>query len=218
MRACGKTGEAGDHPSGVISPPWCKQPGEGGHEIHPSVVLDARCQVLDVGGGLDQPEVVTQPLHCGAGDRHRALQRVLGWHAFDLIGNGGQHPVARRHRFIPGVEQHEAAGPIRVLGLARVEAGLPEQCRLLIAEDPGQRGVAKSIGCDDPRRRHDRRQKPCGYREGIEQLGRPIQRGEIHQHGSAGIGDIGHVLAGEMPRHPGVHSSKSELARLGTCP
>ncbi len=55
------------------------------------------------------------------------------------MGDGGQHPVGARHRCRPGVEQQEASGPIGVLRSARSKAGLSEECRLLIAEIPGDR-------------------------------------------------------------------------------
>ena len=63
----------------------------------------------------------------------------------------------------PGVEQQEAAGPVRVLGGAGRVAGLAEERGLLIAGDPGDRDAARQPAeihglAHHARGRDDRRQ------------------------------------------------------------
>ncbi len=114
-----------------------------GHRLH---------QPLDVGRGGDGAQPVAQPLHGRAGDEHRPFERV-GGAAAEPPGDRGQQALGRGHRPLAGVEQHEAAGAVGVLGGARLEAGLAEERRLLVAGRAGNR---------NRRRRADRRR--CGRR------------------------------------------------------
>ena len=81
---------------------------------------------------------VAQPLHRCAGDEDRAFQRI-GALAVELIGNGGQQPVLRRHGSGARVQQGEAAGAIGRLHHARLETGLADGCRLLVARHAADR-------------------------------------------------------------------------------
>ena len=54
-----------------------------------------RGQPLDLGGGVDQPEPVAQPLHRGAGDEDRALEGV-DQPVADVPGDRGQQAGVRR--------------------------------------------------------------------------------------------------------------------------
>ena len=73
-------------------------------------------------------------MHGGAGDEDRAFQRI-GALAAELIGDGGEQPVARAHRLRAGVEQREAAGAVGRFHHAGREAALPDGRRLLVAGD-----------------------------------------------------------------------------------
>ena len=96
--------------------------------------VDRRRQLLDLGRGLDQAEVVAQPLHQRTGDRDRALEGVDRWLIADLVAERRQQAALAGHRLGAGVEQHEAAGAIGVLRLAGAEARLAEEGRLLVSE------------------------------------------------------------------------------------
>ena len=53
-----------------------------------------------------------------------------------------------------------------------------------------------------------------------QQLVVPVQRLEVHQHGAAGVGDIGDVhtaarSAGQIPQHPGVGGAEDRVAAFG---
>ena len=66
----------------------------------------------------EQAEPVAQPLHRRAGDEHAALERVGGL-AARAARDRGEQPGAREHGRRAGVQQQEAAGAVRVLGLPR---------------------------------------------------------------------------------------------------
>ena len=55
----------------------------------------------------------------------------------DLVAEGGQQAVLGLNGLGAGVEQHEAAGAVGVLGFAGAEAGLAEERRLLVAQVAG---------------------------------------------------------------------------------
>ena len=71
------------------------EPDEGRHQIDLLGRVGRARQRVRVGGALDQLQPVAQPLHGGAGDEDRAFQRI-GALAVELIGDGGQQPVAAR--------------------------------------------------------------------------------------------------------------------------
>ena len=109
--------------------------------------------------------------HCTAapGHEHACLEGVVGA-IVDAPGDGGQQARPHRRRAGPGVLQHEAAGAVGVLAEPRVERGLAEQRRLLVAGHAGERradpdegvgvGVAEHLG----RRRPPRAAPPAARR------------------------------------------------------
>jgi hypothetical protein len=62
----------------------------------------------------------------------------------------------------------------------------------------------------------DLREHLAGDLELVEQLGVPVEGGEVHQQRAAGVGHVGEVPAGEVPDQPGVHGAGEDLAPLGT--
>ena len=64
----------------------------------------------------------------------------------------------------------------------------------------------------------DLRKHRPGHLHRLEQLVVPVQGSEVHEHGPAGVGDIGHVTAGEVPDQPGVHGPKEHGAPLRALP
>ena len=182
---------------------------------------DGAGQRLDLRGGLDQPEVVPEPLHQRAGHRDRALQRVHRGLPAQLVRHRGEQAVLRGDRTGAGVQQQEAPGAVGALGLAGGEAGLAEQRGLLVAQrgrdrHPGQRPAPGPVG---RQRRPDLRQH---RRRQVEELQRPVpgQGVDVHQQGPAGVGHLGDVraavdAAGEVPDQPGVHRAERDVAALG---
>ena len=132
--------------------------------------------------------------------------------------------------FRPGVQQQEVTRAVGILRLAGSQADLPDGGRLLVAEGAGdrQRAAERALGRRHPvrfgrRRRQDPGQHLPRDREEAEQLVVPVERLEVHQHGAAGVGDIGHVdaardAAGEVPQQPGVHRAEDGVAPLGIRP
>ena len=216
-----------DRAAGIRSPVRCEQPGECRHEVNAAVVGDLTRQRLALGGTADDAQLITQPLHGRTGDRDRPLQRVHGFGVTELVAHRGQQPVLGADDLLAGVEQQEIACAVSVLGLAGVQAHLSDHRRLLIAEDAGQRHLPadRSVVAGDAvgrrvRRRRDVRQHLPRNVEERQQFVVPVQRLQVHQHGAAGVGDVGDVHpaarpAGQIPQHPGVGGAEDRVAVLG---
>ena len=84
------TGHADDGTPGIRPPVRCKQTGEGRDEINAAVVLHGPGEALDIGGLLDQPEVIAQPLDQCPGDGDRTFQGIHSRLVPDLVAKGGQ--------------------------------------------------------------------------------------------------------------------------------
>ena len=95
-------------------------------------------------------------------------------------------PLSERTRSGAGVQQHEAARAVGVLGVAGVEARLAEHGGLLVAEDagdgntlewPGGVAITPTDGTIPEQHRH-------GHADGLATARRSHAQGlEIHQHG-----------------------------------
>ncbi len=175
-------------------------------------------------GFLDQIQVVTQPLDERAGDGDRAFQAVNGRIVADLVSKRGQQAALGLDRLGAGVEQHEAARPVGVLGLAGAEARLAYQGSLLVAQiaayrdlvakRPTLRGLAPCLRIAGG---HDPGQHRSWYSHNAEDLVIPIQGFQVHQHGSGSIRNVGDVgaavrAARQPPDHPGVDIAEERIA------
>ena len=90
------------------------------------------------------PQLVAQPLHRRAGDEDRCPRaRTSTWPPMPPGDRREQAVRATRTGSSPGVHQHEAAGAVGVLRAARLEAGLTEERRLLVARDAGDRDARR---------------------------------------------------------------------------
>ena len=121
-------------------------------------------------------------------------------------GDGRDEAVAGVDGPLARVHEHEAAGPVGALDLARLEAGLAEQRRLLVAEvardrDAGQvpDPVAVDLG-----RGADLGQHRGRHADRVEQRRLPGERLEAHQHRPRGVRDVGHVDAAASGRRSGA--------------
>ena len=213
--------ESGDHAPGVCAPVRCEQAAECGDEVHIAVVVDGSGKALDLGGGPNQTKVVTQPLHGRAGHSNRAFERVLRRVGACPVGDGRKQPPVRRHGIRPGVEKHEAAGAVGVLGVSGGEATLTEQRRLLITENAGHRYAGERSGLDavdTTDRRHDFGQRAARNAESGKKVFFPVQRNQVHQHRPARVGDIGDMAPRQLPDQPRINRAKPEtlpFRRLG---
>jgi hypothetical protein len=201
-----------------------EQSGERRDDVGAAVVVDAAGQRLDLVRGVDQPQVVAQPLHERTGDRDRALQGVHGWLSVQGVTHRGQQAVARHDLGRAGVEQQEVAGAIGVFGLAGLQAGLAERRGLLVAEDPRdrharERAALAHLPVHLGRRAELRQQVDRDAHLGRD-LGHPLQRVEIQQHRARGVRRVGDVHAavrpaGQVPHQPRVDRAHRQLAALG---
>jgi hypothetical protein len=127
----------------------------------------------------EHPEAVSEPLDRGAADEDRPLERISARCCGRAQESGG-----RRSPQVTDVDEDEATGAVRRLRLARVEARVAEERRLLIAGDSRDRQRrAEEVGLRDHLgRADDPRQKRPVDTEQLEELGVPIERVEVEQH------------------------------------
>ena len=151
MGAPGAAGEAENSTASVGIPPGGAQARERGHDEDAVGSGHAAGDGVGCGDAVDDAELVAEPLDESTGHEHAALERVLG--ALDARGRGGHRgheAVLARAGLMPGVHEQKAAGAVGVLRLARMEAALAEERRLLVA-----RHAADGNALDKPRvRRH----------------------------------------------------------------
>jgi hypothetical protein len=159
-------------------------------------------------------------LHERAGDGDGALQRVARRLAGPLIGEGGEQAVAGGDRDLAGVHQQEAPGSVRALRLAWIEAGLPEQRRLLVAKHARDRhaGHQAARRAEHTGRGHDRGQRRARHAERLQQRLVPRETPQVHQLRAARVGHVGDVQPGEVPEQPGVDGAEQQLPRLRARP
>jgi hypothetical protein len=138
VTAVGEARQAGDHAAGALLPMRGIQSRERRHEIYIAVVLDLHGQPLYICTGLDQAQIVAQPLHDRPGDRDRAFQRVHGRLRVDAVGHRRNQPRVRDYRLRTGIHQQETARAIGVLGLAGLKARLTNERCLLVPQDTGE--------------------------------------------------------------------------------
>ena len=111
-------------------------------------------------------------------------------------------PVLARAGLVPGVHEQKAAGAVGVLRLARMEAALAEERRLLVARhaadgdalhEPRVRRHAEAAGRGAHLGQHGLRE--C--RSSVKQAGIPAPLVDVVEHGAAGVG---HVRGVHAPR------------------
>ena len=178
-------GHTDDRAPGVGVPPRAAESGEGGHQVGAARVGDRVGQGTDLGRRGDKAELVAQPLHRGPGDEDGALRgRRPPWPGrCERPGHGREQAGHRLGAGGAHVHEHEAAGPVGVLGHARPEAGLAEEGGLLVAGDPADRHPGRPVPAP-PRRRSS----PAGHwtrrpRAAIDR-GTPNRSASSSSHGS----------------------------------
>ena len=87
-------------PRAVGVPVGRAEAGEGRDQVEPLAGVGGLGEGVGLGGVADDLQPVAQPLDDGAGDEDRAFERV-GRAAVELVGDGGQQPVAAGDRGAP---------------------------------------------------------------------------------------------------------------------
>ena len=220
MRGRRAAGDADDRAARIHVPVRRAEPRERGHDVHAVARWHAGGERLALGRGLDDAEAVAQPLHRRAGDEDAAFdgEALL---AGDARGDRRQQPMLGEHRPRARVLQNEAAGAVRVLDRAGIEAALAEERGLLVARDAGDRDRASEdrrvrLG-DGAAAVDDARQ----HRAGDVQLGQhtlvPVAVAQVVEHRARrvrGVDDVG-AAAREFPDQPRIDGAERQLARLG---
>ena len=126
-----------------------------------------------------------------------------------------EQPCGRRRRDVADVHQHERTGSVRVLRHARLEAGLAEESRLLVAGNPRNRDLVaeEHAGSETAARRFHIGQQGGRHAEQVEQLRRPVVLIDVVQHRAARVGEVRrvHRTAGQIRDEPGVDRAEREL-------
>ena len=109
------------------------------HEIHTVVGLEARRHTLRLGRVLEDPQPVPEPLHRGARDEHRALERERQ-PALRAAGRGRQQSVRGGHDPVSRVHEQKGTRSVGVLGQPARPAALSEERSLLVPGNASHRG------------------------------------------------------------------------------
>ena len=232
----GRAGEMGlrvearkshDNTARVGPPVRREESGERGHEVEPAAVGHAGRQRLDLAGGTDDLELIPEPLHGGPGDGHRPFERVDRFGVGELVRKRGEQSRRGWHGLAAGVQQHEVAGAVGVLGFAGREARLADERGMLIPQVAGDRnlGAHRSGSPRDAERRGigrsaDAGQHPARNPEQRQQLVVPVERSQVHELRAAGIGGVGDMApaggpAGQVPDDPAIDRAEQRLAAFG---
>src|SRR5947208_1192501 len=124
MPFIGVAREPDDRAASVGLPIWSVEAGKCGHKIDSAIVVRGAGQRFDFGAGLDQAEIVPNPLHQCSGNCDAALESIARLFIPESVSNGGEQPVLRENSLTAGVEKQEASRAIGILCLAGIEAGL----------------------------------------------------------------------------------------------
>ncbi len=131
--------------------------------------------------------------HCTAAPAMKMLPSMANCGVASSRRRARRQQLVLRDRLAQsGMHQRETAGAVSVLRKSGPEAGLPEQCRLLIARDAGDRNLGSQMfgcgGADDGAGGNDSRQHRARDAEDVQQFVIPFAGRQIHQHGARGVG------------------------------
>ena len=123
------------------------------------------------------------------------------------------------HGSLARVHEQKAARAVGVFGVARLEAALPEQRRLLVSRDARNRHLhALNVACtvDLGGIAHLREHR----RRNLKRLKKPLVPAElvdIIEHRPRGVRVVGDMdpAVGELPDEPGVNRAEQQLSPLG---
>src|SRR3954452_18704153 len=95
--------EADDHAASVGLPIGSVKAGKCGYKINSAIVVRSAGQRFDFGAGLDQAEIVANPLHQCAGNCDAALESIARSFVPESVSNSGEQPVLRENSLRAGV-------------------------------------------------------------------------------------------------------------------
>lgn len=123
---------------GVVDPVRRKEAAEGRDKVYAAVVRDGQGHLVDGLGVRDEAQVVQQKRHAGACHGDAALERVHGFPPVaEVVRDRGEQAALGDDGLGPHVVEQEAAGAVRVLRLAGVEAALADEGGRLVAQTAG---------------------------------------------------------------------------------
>ena len=213
-------GEPHDDAPGVGLPIGRIQPRKRGHDVDAAAIGNRTGVILDVMRKIKKAQIIPQPLHQRPGNGDRPLQRIHRGRIAKLVAQRSQQAALAGHHALARVHQHETTRAISVLGLARLETGLPHRGRLLIpqiAADGNAPPAAIDVRVGGRTNLGQHRTRNAQRRQ---HLLIPIQRLQIHKHGAAGVGHIGDMRAAigparQIPDDPRIHIPEQRIAPLG---
>ena len=212
-------GQTDDSTPGVLIPVGRTQTGEGGHHIASVGIGNFFGHILGICRGIDEFQLIPEPLNRRTGHEDGALQRVVHL-SVQTPGDGGHQSVLAVHGLLAGIHQQETTGAVGILCLAGAEALLSEEGGLLIAGGTGDgdggteefgQGMAVNFTAGSGLREHSGGDVQFG-----ENFLVPAQGIDIEEHGPAGVGVVGHMdlATGELPDQPGLHGAEEQIAPL----
>lgn len=186
--------------SSDIGPPVRrKESREGCHKDHAAIVRDSGRQGIDLVRLADNAHAVAEPLDRRARDCNGSLERIGSRFALELVSDRGQEAVVGGDDLLARVEQHKASGSVGVLGLTGLEAMLPHERGVLIAQtsrDGHVLDLAELFVVDSAKecgRGLDLGQDLLVESKEVEALVAPLQGLDVHQHRATGVGHIRHM-------------------------
>ncbi len=218
----GEARETGDDAARGVFPVWGVESGKRRYEVDASVIGHRSSEFFNLVAALEDAEVVAHPLDESSGDGDAALKSVAGGLLAEAIGEGGEQSVARDAR-LSRIHEEKTASSVGIFGFAGVEARLADKCGLLVPEDASDGDACKNSGGEsavDFTAGADLGQDRTRNAEEGEEVRIPIERVQVHQLSTAGVGDVGGVNAGgwpsgKVPEQKGIDVAEEQIAALG---
>lgn len=206
----------------IIDPVRGEQTAERSDESNTAVVLDSLGKGAQLGGGLDEAQVIDQELDTGAGDGDAALEGVHSLAGAKIESDSGQEAVGGDDGLVANIVKQEASGAVCVLGLAGGEPLLADQSSGLVTQAAGDLDTLQGGAGEGPVGLGVRRSDNLGEldllpvkAEPVNELVIVVEGLEVHEHRTRGIGGVGDVdLASgstvQLVGQPGVDRSKGK--------
>ena len=188
--------QANDHPPSMRIPVGGSQSGKGGNERNSTAIRDRTRQGFDFGRRMNCPQPVPQPLHDCTADEDTPFEGIR-FFSLRRCGDRGDQAILRSDRRLAGVLQLEAARSVGGFGFATFDTVLPEEGRLLVPRQSGNRDrCTEQAGGrfpDDTTAITDFGEECAGDLEEPQQFVIPLAGVNVQDQCSRGIRDIGDV-------------------------
>src|SRR5690625_480435 len=103
VASVGITGQSDNSPGRIGTPPGRKEPREGRDEIYPTVVRHTIGEGFNSSNGVNDAQLVPQPLYDRPGLCYRAFQRIHWRFVGQLVGDCGEQSTGRKRWLGTGV-------------------------------------------------------------------------------------------------------------------